>query len=156
MSESRIDGDVQELRARFQELRARSESTGRVPEFRTVLARAEATLEARPALEVVAGRSTSSRRWLRTGAWASAALAATVAGLLLVRGGPSSEEDFARLVASYSSDVAAGAWQSPTSALLDVPGMDLMRSMPSIGTSLPDFGAIAPPEPADAAGRNDA
>jgi hypothetical protein len=153
MSDSRVDED---LRARFQELRAAAERSGRVPEFRGALARAEAAVEGRPGLEVVAGSATGSRRWLRAGAWGSAALAATVAGLLLVRGGPSSEEDFARLVASYSTDASAGAWQSPTSALLEVPGMNLMRSMPSIGAPLPDFGAVAPAEPADAAGRNDA
>lgn len=153
MSDSPMD---QDLRARFQELRAGTERAGRAPAFAGVLARAETALDARPALEVVAGAAGRSRRWLRAGAWSSVALAATVAGLLLVRGGSSSEEDFARLVASYSTDVSAGAWQSPTSALLEVPGMNLMRSMPSIGTSLPDFGTIVPPEPADAAGRNDA
>jgi hypothetical protein len=156
MSDSRVD---QDLRARFQELRTDTERAERAPAFGDVFARAEASAKsarvARPALEVVAGGAIGSRRWVRVGGWASAALAATVAGLLFVRSGPTPDEEFARLVGAYSTDAAAGAWRSPTSGLLDVPGMNLVRSMPSIGSTLPDFGAIAP-EPADAAQRNDA
>jgi hypothetical protein len=59
-------------------------------------------------------------------------VAAAVAGLMLVDRGPSPDEQFERLVATYSSE-AGTAWQSPTSGLLNVPGMELTRSVPSIG-----------------------
>ena len=46
----------------------------------------------------------------------------------------SSEDDrFAELVAAYSQDLSAAAWRSPTSSLLDVPGMELVRAVPSLG-----------------------
>jgi hypothetical protein len=143
------------LRERFQELRTATQESGGVPEFSAIMARAEAAVATQPALEVVTGGAVGSRRWMRLGAWGSVALAATVAGLLLVRSGPTPDEEFARLVASYSSEVSAGAWRSPTSGLLEVPGMDLMRSMPSIGAPLPQYDVIESPEPG-AALRDDA
>jgi hypothetical protein len=98
-----------------------------------------------------------TRRWVLVGAWGSAALAATVAGLLLVERGPSPDEEFARLVASYSTGAAAGLWRSPTSGLLAVPGMELTRSVPSIGLTLPDFDPSTLPEPTPTPGtREDA
>jgi hypothetical protein len=146
MSESRVEED---LRRRFQELRAGT-GAGRRPEFGAVMARAGAAADARPALEVVRGGRVGSRRWVLVGA---SALAATVAGLLLVDRGPSSDEDFARLVAAYSSESAAGAWRSPTSGLLAVPGMELTRAVPTIGVSVPGLEAGAlPPEAAPSAG----
>jgi hypothetical protein len=121
-----------DLRARFGELRART----RGPEFAAVLGRASADARAQPALTVSSGRP-SRRRMLAAGVWASAAIAATVAGILLFDFsslmGPSADEQFAELVASYSADVATGAWRSPTSGLLNVPGMELVRGMPTIG-----------------------
>jgi hypothetical protein len=146
------------LRERFRELRAESERAG-APEFRDVIARAETLAADRPALEVIAGGASSSsrRRFVRVGTWASAALAATVAGLLLVDGGPSDEEEFARLVAAYSTDLSGGAWRSPTSGLLEVPGIELVRSVPSIGTSVPSVDPNPATEPAPTPGpREDA
>ena len=155
MSEHPVDDALQD---RFRQLRTETERVGGVPEFRGVLARAEAQAEVRPALEVIAGGASYSRRRLvRVGAWASAALAATVAGLLLVDGEPSQEEEFARLVAAYSSDVSAGARRSPTSGLLQVPGIELVRSVPSISTSVPGVDPGLAPEPAPTPGpREDA
>ncbi|MGD8600465.1 MAG: hypothetical protein PVF19_03795, partial [Gemmatimonadota bacterium] len=60
---------------------------------------------------------------------------------------PSGEDDFERLVAAYTSETAAGAWSSPTSSLLDVPGMDLMRSVPSIGEPLRGIDPSSFPSP---------
>jgi hypothetical protein len=121
-----------DLRARFGELRART----RGPEFAAVLGRASEEARAQPALTVSSGRP-SRRRVIAAGAWASAAIAATVAGILLFDFsslmGPSADEEFAELVAAYSANVAGGAWSSPTSGLLNVPGMELVRGMPSIG-----------------------
>jgi hypothetical protein len=123
----------EDLRARFENLRADTRS----PPFATVLERAAAEVRAQPVLEVVQGRAGSRRRVLEVGAWASAAIAATVAGLLLLDRGlttTASEDDrFAELVAAYSQDRSTGAWRSPTSSLLDVPGMELVRSVPSLG-----------------------
>jgi hypothetical protein len=131
----------EDLRARFGELRAGTRS----PSFESVLERAVAVAREQPALAIAQGGSGSRRRLLRVGAWASAAIAATVAGLLLldvdVTPGSSADEQFAELVAAYSQDMSAGAWRSPTSGLLDVPGMELVRGVPSLG--LPAVGLDA-------------
>ena len=151
MSEQRIDDG---LRDRFHELRATTEQPGRVPEFRAVYDLADTKARARPSLEVIDGAAYSRRQIVRMGAWASAAIAAAVAGLILVERTPSEDEQFARLVAAYTSETAAGAWRSPTAGLLDVPGMDLVRSVPSIGAPVP---GLAPPESAPTPGpREDA
>jgi hypothetical protein len=120
----------EDLRARFGELRAET----RAPAFSAVLQRAADEARARPALCVVSGRP-ARRRLIAAGAWASAAIAATVAGLLILDRGPSEDERFAQLVAAYSTDLAAGAWRSPTSGLLDVPGIELVRGLPAIGSA---------------------
>jgi hypothetical protein len=123
-----------ELREAFQALRAEEHQARRAPEFGSMLVEAKRRAAARPQLQVVRGGS--RRRLFRLGAWASAAVAAGVAAVLLIDRSPSGDDDFARLVASYSTETAAGTWSSPTSSLLDAPGMDLMRSVPSIGSPL--------------------
>ncbi len=146
------------LRERFQELRGEAEQPVRVPDFGAMLAQARADGAARPSFEGVDGGDAARaagthRRFLRAGAWASAALAATVAGLLLTDRRPS-DDDFAQLVAAYAMDASGGAWRSPTSGLLAVPGMELTRSVPSIGapvrgldpSALPAPEAVAPEE----------
>ncbi len=153
MNEYRVDDG---LRDRFQELRAETARADGTPEFSALLARAEADATARPTFEVVAGGAWSRRRVVRMGGWASAALAATVAGLLITNRGPSEDEEFARLVAAYSADASAGAWQSPTSSLLEVPGIELVRSLPSIGTSARGLDPSTRPEPATTGPREDA
>ena len=129
------DGD-EDLRARFGELRAQADR--RAPSFGTIMERAAAEARAQPTLQVVRGGWISRRRVVRVGAWASAAVAAALAGVLLVDRGPSEDEQFAELVASYTADLSAGAWRSPTSGLLQVPGMELVRGVPSIGVTAPD------------------
>jgi len=129
------------LRQRFGELRAEAERPGRVPEFGALMARARAEAEGQPRLGVIAGGSRArvsaapgSRRLVRVGAWATAAVAATVATLVFTDRQPDPDAAFEQLVAAYSADLSGGAWESPTSSLLEVPGMDLTRSMPSIGS----------------------
>lgn len=123
----------QRLRQRFLELREDTERAERMPDFGPMLTRARAAALPRPA--GVAGacapnaRVWSDRRFLRAGAWATVALAAAVTGLILVDRHPSGEAEFEQLVAAYESD----RWQSPTAELLDVPGIEFTRSVPSIG-----------------------
>ena len=132
-----------DLAERFERLRSETEHAGNVPDFEAMMARARAEVDAAPSLSVVEGGADSSdaprrRRVLWLGGAASAALAATVAGLLLTSG-PTADEEFDRLVASYASD-AASTWRSPTSGLLDVPGIELVRTVPSVGRGLPAVG----------------
>ena len=123
----------EELRARFADLR--DEVACSTPSFAAMLERAQARQQ--PELGVIdGGAARPRRRVLAVGAWASAAIAATVAGLLLFDGDlttRSADDEFADLVAAYSQDMSAGAWRSPTSSLLDVPGMELVRGVPSLG-----------------------
>jgi hypothetical protein len=133
------------LRDEFQRLRSETEGAGRVPDFGAMMERAKAEA-ARPPMSVIAGGRAAEgpvvrpRRALVIGGWATAALAATIAGVLLVdSGGGSAEDTFERMVAAYSNDAARGAWTSPTSALLDVPWMSLTRTMPTVGDPLRDF-----------------
>lgn len=133
--------DDDRMREGFQGLRAETRASGSAPDFQAMMAEAKRRAEETPALEVVSGGAgrgpvRSRRRFMRFGAWASAAVAAAVAALILIDRGPSGEDDFEALVASYTNETAAGVWSSPTSSLLDVPGMDLMRSVPSIGEPL--------------------
>jgi hypothetical protein len=154
MNEHRVDDG---LRDRFQELRAEATRAGDTPEFGALMARAQAEATARPNLGVVDGGAPwSRRRIVRVGGWASAALAATVAGLLMTNLGPSDDEEFARLVAAYSADASAGAWKSPTSSLLEVPGIELVRSLPSIGMSARGLDPSTRPEPETTGPREDA
>jgi hypothetical protein len=133
------------LREAFQGLRAENAQTGRVPEFGSMLQDAKRRAEARPALEVVAGGQGGR---IRVAALVSTALAAAVAGLILIDRGPTGDDDFERLVAAYVSETASGSWSSPTSGLLEVPGNDLMRSLPSIGAPVRGLDPSAlPPRP---------
>ena len=131
--------DDELLTEKFLALRAETEQDGRVPQFGSMLDEAKRQVDARPMLEVLAGgpaqggRGASRHRWVRTGAWASALLAASVAGLVLIDRAPTGDEEFERLVAAYASEASSAGVTSPTSRLLEVPGMDLLRSLPAIG-----------------------
>jgi hypothetical protein len=46
---------------------------------------------------------------------------------------PSPEDAFERAVRAFENDPALGAWRSPTDGLLDVPGLQLMTTVPSVG-----------------------
>jgi hypothetical protein len=127
--------DDKDLKSAFRALREHDRGSARAPDFAAMLQEAKRQASARPQLDVVAGGG-RRRRLFWLGGWASAAVAAGVAALVLLGRGPSGEDDFARLVAAYTTEAAAGEWSSPTAGLLDVPGMDLMRSVPSIGSPL--------------------
>ena len=143
------------LRERYQDLRAGVGQSGAAPDFRAMLDRAKAEAAKTPALEVEQGGQRLSgragrRRVARRAAWASVLAAAALAGILITRGGEDRDAEFDRLVASYVTEMAPERWRSPTSGLLDVPGMELTRSVPSIGGSirgLDPASAIEPPPP---------
>ena len=141
------------LRDAYQRLRSETEGSARVPDFGAMMARAKEEA-ARPSMAVVAGRG-RPRRALVVGGWATVALAAAIAGILLVdsRGG-GDEQRFEHLVATYTADAAGGVWTSPTAGLLDVPGMSFTRSMPSVGDPLRDFDPRAVSEPSAPEGRD--
>ena len=150
----RLDDDG--LREEFQRLRSETEGSARVPEFRAMLEKAKVDAVARPEptvappelaaaapkLQLVQGGQSESdvaarrRRVVRIGGWASAAVAAAMAGVLLMGGPSDADREFERLVAAYTADVSSGAWQSPTSGLMNVPGMNLTRSVPSLGAAI--------------------
>jgi hypothetical protein len=106
--------DDDPIRERFAELRAETRASGRAPDVDAMLARARAE-------------------------------AAAVAGLILTGRGGSDDEDleFERLVATYAMELGPAVRRSPTSSLMQVPGMELLRSVPSLGG--PALGAGAPP-----------
>lgn len=150
MSERR---DEELLSGDFQRLRRETEASGRAPDFVAMMERArrEAAAAPQPGPHV-RGTTAGARRRSRAlvvGGWASAALAAAIAAVILVPDRPDADAEFASLVAAYSSDATTGAWRSPTSALLDVPGMSLTRSVPSFGGTLRGLDpATRPPTPA--------
>ena len=141
----RHDGDGlrfedEHLKEEFGQLRAETEGSVRVPDFGTMLEKAKADAVAPPELQVIQGGQSDAgsrrRRVVLIGGWASAAVAAAMAGVLLMGGRSDADREFERLVASYTADVSSGAWQSPTSGLLNVPGMGLTRSVPSLGSAI--------------------
>ena len=122
-----IDPQDDELRARFQAQR-RAESNN-APAFAPMLERARRIADGtavpfRP-------RQVSLRRLGYVGGLAAAA---AIAALLVIPRGPSSEDAFEQAVRRFQSDPALGAWQSPTDGLLDVPGSQLITTVPSVGT----------------------
>ena len=144
--DGRSSSDDDALRAEFGRLRTETEGSARVPDFGAMLERAKddavsrpGIAAARPELQVVQGESGEGarrRRVVRIGGWASVAVAAAIAGVLLIGGPSDADLEFERLVAAYTTDVSSGAWRSPTSALMNVPGMDLARSVPSLGSAI--------------------
>ena len=129
-----------ELRERYAQLRA--EDRTRKPEIEAVLERARAQVleeasrqsEAGPAevVPIEAGRrGLLSRRAPRWTLAAGSLAAATLAAIMLTQ--PTADEDFEALVTGFATDVAGGIWRSPTAGLLEVPGIELIRSIPSIG-----------------------
>lgn len=152
----RPDDDL--IKERFDQLRQDVERGGGVPDFRAMMDRARQEAADAPSLQVIGPdapaapsgpghdalrparhanhRGATRRRALLLGGWASVAMAAAVAALLLTGGEDSGDEEFDALVAAFATDATTGAWRSPTSRLLDVPGVELLGSVPSIGGSL--------------------
>ena len=119
-----------ELRELFQELRATDER--RAPAFREMVAGGRE--------ESVQGEVGGDMEWRRVRrarrrvAWGGSLLAAAAAAIVLLlpsRG--TSEAEFERAVRSYSASSAGGAWRSPTDALLDLPGSEVLTTLPRVG-----------------------
>jgi len=137
------------MRDDFLGLRTHVERAGAIPEFEAMMVRAHHEAEGRPALELADGGAGASdsergarRRLTRVGGWMSLAAAAAAAGLLFV-GPPTSDADaeFQNLVVAFSTDGASGAWRSPTSSLLNLPGLDL-GAVPSVSEFMPRGDAL--------------
>jgi len=122
----------QELRGLFHDLQ--EEDRQQAPDFRTLMnrAREEASgsgLEIHPESRV-------TRRIPRRLAWGGSLMAAAAAAVLLLFQIPgTSDSEFVQVVQAFSTDPASGAWKSPTDALLDLPGAQILSTVPSIGTS---------------------
>ncbi len=148
------------LREAFQELRRDVVRRGAVPDVRAMLERARPDGEranlGRPAAAVASEREADRDvpAWARRSAWISVAAAAAVVALVLLDGGSSrADREFDRLVSAYATDLSAGAWRSPTDALLRTPGIDL-GAVPSFGSSLGAFPPRADVPPASDPGRD--
>ena len=141
--------DDDRLSEDFGRIRSETEESARVPDFRAMLEQAKVDAGAHPDLQVVQGGQFDTgarrRRVVQIGGWASAAVAASIAAVVLIGGPTDADREFERLVAAYSADASSGAW-SPTSGLMDVTGMHLTRSMPSIGSALR---GLPPEQPQD-------
>jgi hypothetical protein len=143
------------IREEMQRLRAGIR--GSAPDFQAMMERARTQAAEEPDLRVVVGMepgAVTRRRWRTARTWgvASAALAAAVAAIALFDHGANREREFERLVAAFGSE--SPVWQSPTSSLLDVPGMELIRSVPDVGGSLRDIDPNQIPEIPDSEGRD--
>lgn len=123
MSDRQQDTD---LRARFEA--QRDADAKETPSFADMMARARAE-----AVDVV---PIATRRWkLRRLAYAGTlAAAAAIAALIVIPRTTSNEDEFEQAVRTYRSSAALGGWQSPTDGLLDLPGSQLMSTVPSVGT----------------------
>jgi hypothetical protein len=128
-----------DLRGLFQELR--EEDQAGAPSFAGMMARAkedaESLVERRPS-HGFSGRS----RQLRRVAWGGSLLAAAAAAILLLLPKPSiTEAEFEMTVRAFSAHPAGGAWRSPTDGLLDLPGSNVLSTLPSIGSPLWPIGS---------------
>ena len=116
-----------ELRARFDAQR-QAEAT-KAPAFAPMMERARAI--AATTSPAGAPRPLTLRRLGYVGGLAAAAVIAT---LLIVPRTRSNEAAFEQAVREFQSDPALGAWRSPTDGLLNVPGSQLISTVPSVGT----------------------
>lgn len=147
MRDPREDQDLKEL---FQELKAGDRRS--VPEFGPMMARAKAEAgrqgedsgvhiysvpTAGPQTgiqgvrEAVLAWVRARNRWALTGGGVLAA--AVVAAVFLIQQPETTDADFERAVHSFASNPALGAWKSPTADLLNVPGIELLKTVPKIG-----------------------
>ncbi|MFC1660943.1 hypothetical protein ACFL3S_05745 [Gemmatimonadota bacterium] len=60
-------------------------------------------------------------------------MAAAAAAVLMVGPPTRTDADFEEAVRAFATDPALGAWKSPTDGLLQVPGNELLRTVPTIG-----------------------
>jgi hypothetical protein len=124
MNDRHQDTDT-DLRARFDA--QRSADRNEAPPFAAMLARAHAEAEAASSVP----RAFNVRRLVYASSLAAAAM---IAAVLLVPRTASKEAAFEQAVRAFQKDPALGAWQSPTDGLLNVPGSNLITTVPSVGT----------------------
>jgi hypothetical protein len=123
----------QDLRKLYQNLH--EEDRQRVPDFQVMMARVREELSV-SGQEVLKERK-RLLRFPRKVAWGGILLAAAAAVfILLLDPGGTSDSEFVQVVQTFSADPAAGAWKSPTDGLLDLPGSEILSTVPSIGGSL--------------------
>ena len=112
-----------ELRARFAELKRVDAS--KAPAFADVMAGVQeeaATISQKPKVLTI-----------RRVRWASVlAAAAAIAALIVLPRTNSNEAAFEQAVQAFSSNPALGAWRSPTDGLLNVPGSQLISTIPTV------------------------
>ncbi len=140
MNDPRKDRVLQEL---FGELRA--EDSTKTPDFHAMMAQVRADIggteeaEASGVVNIHSRQSERSRagaRGIRTLRWTwlgGVLAAAVIATVMLVGRDEISDQGFEDLVNSFTSDPALGAWKSPTDALLELPGREIVTTVPRIG-----------------------
>jgi hypothetical protein len=129
-----------ELEALYEGLKAEDEK--QAPDFARMMAKAHAQ----------AGETAASRADRPAGsgglfarprlAWAGGAVAAAAAAVLMLMIPRGPDAHFEEVVRAFSTDPAAGQWTSPTDGLLQVPGVELLSSVPRIG----GLGVALPPD----------
>ena len=118
-----------ELRARFEEQKRIDAS--QAPSFATVMARAQEDLARDTGFTTVRDPRI---RWRRYGLTGALAAAAAIAALIVIPRADSGDDAFEQAVRAFQTDPALGAWRSPTDGLLQLPGNQLMTSIPRVGT----------------------
>ena len=125
------DRKDQQLRSLFRRLQDRDQ--GRVPDFESLMARARE--EASRSGMDIRSPGTNPRHMKRRFAWGGSLVAAAAAVVLLFVGLPgTSDSEFVDVVQTFSSNPASGAWKSPTDGLLDLPGKEILNTVPSISS----------------------
>jgi hypothetical protein len=120
-----------DLRERFEAMRRGDAS--RVPRFASVLASAK-----KEAAQEQSSEWSSVRvPWRRVGWVSGLAAAAVITALIVIPRGRSEEVAFEQAVQAFQTDPALGSWRSPTASLLDVPGSQLITTMPRLGGGEP-------------------
>ena len=118
-----------ELRARFEEQKRVDAS--QAPSFATVMARTQAEL----AQDAGSTAARDTRvRWRRYGLTGALAAAAAIAALIVIPRANSGDDAFEQAVRAFQNDPALGAWRSPTDGLLQLPGNQLMSTIPRVGS----------------------
>jgi len=123
-----------ELRERFQQLR--SEERAAAPDFAELVERARAGSDPGAG---IAGRDSRTARpgglhrvlrspWIWAGG--SVVAAAAVAALMLLHPGARADREFERTVREFAESTR---WTSPTDMLLELPGSEIMKSIPRVG-----------------------
>ena len=125
MTDQQRDTD---LRARFAAQRLRDRD--KAPAFAEMMASARAAAAHAPPQR--ASRTITLRRLVYGSSLAAAAVIATLLVLPRVR---SNENEFEQAVRAYESGPGLGAWQSPTDGLLNVPGSQLISTVPTVGVN---------------------